>query len=99
MPIFIKKEIIKESYLKEKVDIRKKIVNEHKIWIYTLKAAGLNIKSGFLINKNKEPGGGGILILECDCYKTALDIVGQDPLVKNKIVDWDLYEWINVNNY
>tara|TARA_Y100000589_G_C26877411_1_gene516544 strand:- start:248 stop:547 length:300 start_codon:yes stop_codon:yes gene_type:complete len=99
MPIYIKKETIKKTFLKDKVNIRRKIVNEHKIWIYSLKAKGLNIKSGFLINKNKEPGGGGILIVECDSYKTALDIVSQDPLVKNKIVDWDLYEWIDISNY
>jgi len=96
MPFFIKTEMIREIYLQNKKIKIKEIIQEHKTWIKSLKAKGLKIKSGFLVNEKKEAGGGGFLIIECDSYHIALDIVKQDPMIKNKIVDWKLHEWINV---
>ena len=63
-----------------------------------MKEKGFNIKSGFLVNEKREPGGGGFLIIECDSYQIALDIINQDPMIKNRIVDWKLHEWINILN-
>ena len=96
MPIFIKTELIKKEYLIQK-DIRKKIINEHIKWIEQLKVRGINIKSGFLVDKLKQPGAGGLLILEMENYKDALEIIKNDPMIKNDIVDWNLNEWIDVN--
>ena len=96
MPIFIKTEIIKKEYLIQK-DIRKKIINEHIKWIEQLKGRGINIKSGFLVDKLKQPGAGGLLILEMENFKDALEIIKNDPMIKNDIVDWNLNEWIDVN--
>ena len=96
MPIFIKTELIKKEYLIQK-DIRKKIINEHIKWIEQLKVRGINIKSGFLLDKLKQPGAGGLLILEMENYKDALEIIKNDPMIKNDIVDWNLNEWIDVN--
>ena len=95
MPIFIKTEIIKKEYLIQK-DIRKKVINEHIKWIVNLKRKGINIKSGFLVNELKQPGDGGLLILDIETYQDALEIIKQDPMIKNNIVEWKLNEWIDI---
>ena len=95
MPIFIKTEIIKKEYLIQK-DIRKKVINEHIQWIENLKRKGINIKSGFLVNELKQPGDGGLLILDIETYQDALEIIKDDPLIKNNIVEWKLNEWIDI---
>ena len=95
MPIFIKTELIKKEYLIQK-DIRKKIINEHIQWIENLKRKGINIKSGFLVNELKQPGDGGLLILDIETYQDALEIIKQDPMIKNNIVEWKLNEWIDI---
>ncbi len=95
MPIFIKTEIIKKEYLIQK-DIRKKVINEHIQWIVNLKRKGINIKSGFLVDELKKPGDGGLLILDIETYQHALEIIKQDPMIKNNIVEWKLNEWIDI---
>ena len=95
MPIFIKTEIIKKEYLIQK-DIRKNIINEHIQWIGNLKRKGINIKSGFLVNDLRQPGDGGLLILDIETYQDALEIIKQDPMIKNNIVEWKLNEWIEI---
>ena len=96
MPIFIKTELIKKEYLVQK-DIRNKLINEHRKWIKNLKRNGINIKSGFLVNRLKQPGAGGLLIIEIETYKDALEIIRNDPMIKNNIVEWQLNEWIDIN--
>ena len=96
MPIFIKTEIIKKEYLIQK-DIRKKVINEHIEWIVNLKRKGINIKSGFLVDELKQPGDGGLLILDIETYQDALEIIKDDPMVKNNIVEWKLNEWIDTS--
>ena len=95
MPIFIKTEIIKKEYLIQK-DIRKKVINEHIQWIENLKRKGINIKSGFLVNELKQPGDGGLLILDIETYQDALEIIKKDPMIINNIVVWKLNEWIDI---
>ena len=97
MPIFIKTEIIKKEYLIQK-DIRKKVINEHIQWIENLKRKGINIKSGFLVNELKQPGDGGLLIIDIETFQDALEIIKNDPMVKNNIVEWKLNEWIDITH-
>ena len=96
MPIFVKTEIIKKEFL-SKNKFKKKLIDKHKLWIKELTKAGVNIKSGFLVNEIKEPGAGGLLIIEVKTFKDALNIVLEDPMIKNKIVDWKLNEWIDIS--
>ena len=96
MPFFIKTEIIKKAYLII-TDLKRKIISEHIHWIKKLKIEGINIKSGFLIDKLKKPGDGGLLILEMDNYKNALKIIKNDPMIKNDLVEWKLNEWVDPN--
>ena len=95
MPIFIKTEIIKKEYLTQK-DVSKQIINEHIQWIENLKRKGINIKSGFLVNELKRPGDGGLLILDIETYQDALEIIKNDPMIKNNIVEWKLNEWVDI---
>ena len=95
MPIFIKTELIKKEYLIQK-DIKKKVINEHIQWIENLKRKGINIKSGFLVNELKLPGDGGLLILDIETYQDALEIIKNDPMIKNNIVEWKLNEWVDI---
>ena len=95
MPIFIKTELIKKEYLIQK-NIRKKVINEHIKWIENLKRKGINIKSGFLVDELKQPGDGGLLIIDIETYQDALKIIKNDPMIKNNIVEWKLNEWIDI---
>mgnify|MGYP005710538381 FL=1 len=96
MPIFVKTEIIKKEFITDN-KFKKKFVDKHILWIKELKKAGVNIKSGFLVNEIKEPGAGGLLIIEVNTYEEALKIIKEDPMIKNKIVDWKLNEWIDIS--
>ena len=96
MPFFVKTEIIKKEYLINN-DLKRKIINEHIDWINKLKKRGINIKSGFLIDELNRPGDGGLLILEMNNYKDALEIIKNDPMITNEIVEWKLSEWVDVN--
>ena len=57
----------------------------------------INIRSGFLVNELQQPGAGGLLIIEIETYKDALEIVKNDPMIKNNLVEWKLNEWIDIN--
>ena len=96
MPIFVKTEIIKKEFIIDN-KLKKKFVDKHILWIKELKKAGVNVKSGFLVNEIKEPGAGGLLMLEVKTYQEALKIIKEDPMIKNKIVDWKLSEWIDIS--
>ncbi len=96
MPLFVKTEIIKKEYL-IKNDLKRKVIREHFDWIKKLKKDGINIKSGFLVDELKRPGYGGLLILEMNNYKNALEIIKNDPMIKNDLVEWKLNEWIDSN--
>ena len=97
MPIFVKTEIIKKEFINNS-KLKKKFIDKHILWIKNLKKAGVNIKSGFLVNEIKEPGAGGLLIIEVKNYDDAINIVKEDPMIKNKVVDWKLSEWIDISN-
>ena len=96
MPFFVKTEIIKKEFISNS-KLKKKFIDKHILWIKDLKKAGVNIKSGFLVNEIKEPGAGGLLIIEVKTYAEALKIIKEDPMIKNKIVDWKLNEWIDIS--
>ena len=38
-------------------------------------AHGRKISSGYLVDKNKIPGGGGVLIFEADSYEEAMKLI------------------------
>ena len=96
MPLFVKTEFIKKKYLSN-LNFKETIIQEHISWVKRLKDEGVKINSGFLIDNLKKPGGGGLLMIECESYLEAEKIINSDPMVTNNIVDWKLHEWINVS--
>ena len=96
MPFFVKTEIIKKEYLINN-NLKRKIITQHINWIKKLKKEGINIKSGFLIDALKRPGDGGLLIIETNNYKNALEIIKNDPMITNDLVEWKLNEWVDPN--
>ena len=97
MPLFIKTEKFKDKTLDLTVNERKKFLLMHKEWVKNISNSGHYIHSGYLINEQKIPGGGGLLILEAKDYLTAKKIIEKDPMIKNNLVIWDLQEWISID--
>ena len=95
MPFFVKTESIKKTYLTE-IKIKNKTIKEHKKWVKKLIDQGIYIKSGFLIDKDRIPGAGGILIVKCDSFEEAETLIKEDPMIKSNIVNWNLNEWIDI---
>ena len=95
MPYFVKTETIKRNYL-TRIDFKNQIIKEHKTWVKNLTSKGLYIKSGFLVDKDQVPGAGGFLIIKCNSFEEAEKIIKDDPMIKNKMVNWKLNEWINI---
>lgn len=67
---------------------------EHLAWVKRLQAEGRSISSGYLVDAEGRPGGGGLLVLEATDHAHALELVRQDPLIVNGCVDWQLQGWI-----
>jgi len=66
----------------------------HKAWVHQQRATGHPMASGFLVDGQQRPGGGGLLLLQAASYGEALAIIQQDPLIAGAWVDWQLHEWI-----
>ena len=97
MPLFIKTEKFKNATLELPIDERKKFLSMHKEWVKDINRSGINIKSGYLINDKKRPGGGGLLIFEASNFSTAQKIIENDPMIKNELVIWELHEWKSID--
>ena len=97
MPIFIKTEKFKKETLKLSNSERKKFLLMHKEWVKDVSRSGQYIHSGYLINEEKRPGGGGLLIFEAKDYLTAKKIIRNDPMIKHELVIWDLQEWVSID--
>ncbi|MCX5945993.1 MAG: YciI family protein [Cyanobacteria bacterium] len=66
----------------------------HHQWVAELRAQGVVISSGYLVDQAGRPGGGGLLLLAAEDYAAAEALVRQDPLIANGCVDWQLQGWI-----
>ena len=97
MSIFIKTEKFKDKTLKLSNSERKKFLLMHKEWVKDVSRSGQYIHSGYLINEEKRPGGGGLLIFEAKDYLTAKKMIENDPMIKHELVIWDLQEWIPID--
>ena len=85
-----------ESFVKDKsfAEIKPHLM-AHKEWVAGLRASGsMRITSGYRVDENDRPGGGGLMLFAASDYGAALTLVKQDPLVANGCVDWQLNRWI-----
>ena len=97
MPWFVKH----ETFTAETADLpmaqRRPHLEAHRAWVEQESAAGRRIRSGFLVDEQRRPGGGGLLIFEAASYAEALEWVQQDPMIQAALVSWTLQEWVPVS--
>ena len=70
-------------------------VADHRRWVEGLRARGVRISSGYLIDGEGRPGGGGLLLLEAADHASALALIAEDPMLRSGCVDWSLHEWVS----
>ena len=70
----------------------------HREWVSSLRdsknSAQQVIASGYRVDENDKPGGGGLMIFAAKDYSAAEELVMNDPLIENECVDWRLNRWI-----
>ena len=76
---------------------RRPVLEAHRAWVEQQRVAGRRIRSGFLVDEQQRPGGGGLLIFEAETYAEALVWVRQDPMIQAGLVSWTLQQWIPVS--
>tara|TARA_Y100001968_G_C19155404_1_gene618186 strand:+ start:379 stop:690 length:312 start_codon:yes stop_codon:yes gene_type:complete len=96
MPWFIKTESFTKETLKLLPAQREEFISKHKDWVVNLKKLGKAISSGYLVNENKIPGGGGLLIVEAENFSAAKFLIEQDPMIVYGLVNWEMHQWIPV---
>ena len=90
-PWFVKTETFKTSLGFPAI---KPHLEEHKVWVDGLRSKGMKITSGYRVDAEGRPGGGGLMLFAADDHKSAEELVLQDPLIANDCVDWQLNGWI-----
>ena len=94
MPWFVKTETFIPAFRALPGPERAAQLQAHRDWVQAQRAAGVVMASGFLVDGQRRPGGGGLLALKAGSYAEALALIQQDPLIAAGWVDWQLYEWI-----
>ena len=97
MAWFVKHETFTAETVALPMAQRRPHLEAHRAWVEQESAAGRRIRSGFLVDEQRRPGGGGLLIFEAASYAEALEWVQQDPMIKADLVRWTLQEWIPVS--
>jgi uncharacterized protein YciI len=66
----------------------------HRNWVLGLRSQGIRLSSGYLVDWEGRPGGGGLLLLEAADYVTAETLIRQDPMLLGDCVEWRLHRWV-----
>jgi hypothetical protein len=88
MPWFLKHETFRQPYA-----VMRPHLEAHKAWVAELRGRGVRVSSGYLVDGQGQPGGGGLLLLEASSYDEAEALVHRDPMVISGGVDWWLQQW------
>ena len=88
MPWFVKQETFLRPYAAMKPHLA-----AHRLWVEELRAQGVVISSGYLVDGTGQPGGGGLLLLQAASYGEAEALVQRDPMVLSDGVAWRLQQW------
>jgi uncharacterized protein YciI len=94
VPWFIKTETFTAAFRELDQAERAIHLQAHRAWVGALHSESLPIASGFLVDGDRRPGGGGLLVLQAASYAAARTQVLQDPLIAGGWVHWQLHEWI-----
>ena len=90
-PWYVKTETFKPSLSFPEI---KPHLAAHKRWVASLRDEGVAITSGYRVDANGRPGGGGLMLFAAEDYAAAERLVLSDPIVANECVDWALNRWI-----
>ncbi len=93
---FIKTELFTKKAMRFTPEERQRYISQHITWVKNLNASGVKVSSGYLIDKHKVPGGGGLLILQAASFNEAESLIINDPIIIAGLVNWKLQEWIPV---
>ena len=66
----------------------------HRAWVAELREAGMTVTSGYRVDAEGKPGGGGLMLFRAFDHKAAVKLCESDPLVANECVDWAVNGWI-----
>ena len=66
----------------------------HCAWVAQQRARGVRLSSGYLVDGEGRPGGGGLLVLEAADYGAAEALIRQDPMLLGDCVEWRLHQWL-----
>ena len=88
MPWFIKQETFLRPYA-----VMQPYLAAHRAWVEELRATGVVISSGYLVDREGRPGGGGLLLVQAPSYAEAEALVQRDPMVRSGGVEWRLEAW------
>ena len=95
MAWFIKTETFTAAFRALAGPERSALLQAHRDWVQARRAGGVvPMASGFLVDAQRQPGGGGLLVLQAGSHQEALTLIHQDPLIAGGWVDWQLHEWI-----
>lgn len=89
MPWFIKRETIRLPHAEVIPHLA-----AHRAWVEQLRQRGVRISSGYLVDGDGRPGGGGLLLLEAADHAAAEALIRHDPMLTSGSVDWTLHQWI-----
>ena len=82
-PWFVKTETFKQSLSFPQI---RPHLEAHKAWVAGLRAEGQPITSGYRVDAEGAPGGGGLMLFAAKDYAAAEKLVLCDPLVSNDCV-------------
>ena len=97
MAWFVKTETFTAVAAALPVEQRRLTLEAHRRWVLEEAAAGRRLRSGYLVDGVRQPGGGGLLMFEASSYSDALAWVQKDPMIREGLVDWQVQEWIPVS--
>ena len=72
---------------------RRRHCEDHCAWVESQRRSGLRMASGFLVDGDHKPGGGGLLVFEAPSYAAAEALIQQDPMIARDLVEWSLHAW------
>ena len=96
MPWFIKTETFTRETAALTIEQKRPHLEAHRQWVMSQCNRGRRIHSGYLVDDEHRPGGGGLLIFEASSFEEAHRWVQADPMLQAGLVTWQLHQWIQI---
>lgn len=94
VPWFVKTETFTPAFLALDRAERSAHLARHRAWVQALRDQSQEVASGFLVDGERRPGGGGLLLLRAPDHVAAAALIAQDPLIAGDWVHWQLHQWV-----